>query len=84
MHHGQYLWDMQMIKLMRAGRSKDLIKILPDFTEQAIAETDSGALTWLISALDFPDYPAKLHGYGTVIGTGNAIVEWDHSSGRAS
>jgi 2-aminophenol/2-amino-5-chlorophenol 1,6-dioxygenase subunit beta len=76
-HHGQYLWDMQMIKLMREGKSKDLFHLIPDFTEHAIAETDSGALSWLLSALQFPAYPAVLHGYGTVIGTGNAIVEWN-------
>ena len=49
---------------------------MPEFTEQAIAETDGGALTWLLHALDLPDYNATLHGYGTVIGTGNAVVEW--------
>lgn len=77
-HHGQYLWDMKVIELMREGRSRELVELIPDFTEQAIAETDSGALTWMLSALDFPSYPAEVHGYGTVIGTGNAIVEWPH------
>ena len=76
-HHGQYLWDMQMIKLMREGKSKELFHLIPDFSLHAIAETDSGALSWLLSALQFPTYPAVLHGYGTVIGTGNAIVEWN-------
>ena len=67
--HAMHLWDMRMIELMRAGRSKEIIEIMPEFTEQAIAETDGGALTWLIAALDFPTEPAILHGYGTVIGT---------------
>ncbi|CAM2008996.1 DODA-type extradiol aromatic ring-opening family dioxygenase [Acanthopleuribacter pedis] len=75
-HHGQYLWDMKMIELMRQGRAREIVELIPDFTEQAVAETDSGALTWMLSALDFPEYPAEVHGYGTVIGTGNAIVEW--------
>ena len=77
-HHGQYLWDMQMIDLMKAGRSREIIDLIPDFTEQTRAETDSGALTWLLSAMDFPAYPAEVHAYGTVIGTGNAVVEWNH------
>ena len=81
-HHGQYLWDMKMIDLMKKGQAKEALQILPDFTEQAIAETDSGALTWMLAALGVPDYPAKLHGYGTVIGTGNAIMEWDHLKGE--
>ena len=27
-------------------------------------------------ALGVPDYPGEVYGYGTVIGTGNAVVEW--------
>jgi 2-aminophenol/2-amino-5-chlorophenol 1,6-dioxygenase beta subunit len=30
----------------------------------------------MMAAMDFPDYAAEVHGYGTVIGTGNAVVEW--------
>lgn len=75
-NHNQYLWDMKMIELMKAGKSREMIDILTDFTEQATAETDGGSLTWMMSALDFPKYPAEVHGYGTVIGTGNAVVEW--------
>jgi len=75
-NHSQYLWDMKMIELMKQGRSKDIIALMPDFAEQAISETDSGALTWMLSAMDFPTKPAKVYGYGTVIGTGNAVAEW--------
>jgi 2-aminophenol/2-amino-5-chlorophenol 1,6-dioxygenase beta subunit len=75
-NHSQYLWDMKMIELMKQGRSKDIIALMPDFTEQAISETDSGALTWMLSAMNFPTKPAKVYGYGTVIGTGNAVAEW--------
>lgn len=78
-NHSQYLWDMKMIELMKAGRSKDIISLMPDFTEQAISETDSGALTWMLSAMGFPTTPAKVYGYGTVIGTGNAVAEWSLS-----
>lgn len=74
--HNQYLWDMKMIDLMKRGRTREIVDILPDFTEQATAETDGGSLTWMLSAMNFPTYPAEVHGYGTVIGTGNAVVEW--------
>jgi len=76
-YNNQYLWDMKMINLMREGKSRQLIDLLPDFTEQTMAETEAGCLTWLISDLGFPDYEAVVHAYGTVIGTGNAIVGWD-------
>ena len=79
-HHGQYLWDMRMLDLMRKGKTRELIDLMPDFTDQTIAETDSGALSWLIAALDYPEYGADVHAYGSVIGTGNAVVGWDHES----
>ena len=76
-NHNQYLWDMKMIELMRAGKTREMVDIMPDFTEQTVAETDAGSLTWLMAALDFPEYPGEMHAYGTVIGTGNAIIGWD-------
>jgi 2-aminophenol/2-amino-5-chlorophenol 1,6-dioxygenase beta subunit len=83
-NHNQYLWDMKMIELMKKGDSRAIVDVLTDFTEQATAETDGGSLTWMLSALDFPKYPAEVHGYGTVIGTGNAVVEWrEPAGGRA-
>lgn len=75
-NHNQYLWDMRFIDHFRNGRSRRAIAEMPEFTDQATSETDSGALTWLLSALDFPSYNAELYAYGTVIGTGNAIVGW--------
>lgn len=75
-HHGQYLWDMRVIQLMKEGRGRELMDILPDFTEQALSETKDGSLSWLLSALNYPDYPAEIYGYGSVIGTGNAVVGW--------
>lgn len=75
-NHSQYLWDMKLIALFKAGKSKEVFQLMPDFTEQAIGETDSGALSWLLATMNFPTKPAEVHAYGTVIGTGNAIVEW--------
>ena len=74
--HAMHLWDMRMIEMMRKGKSQQIIDEMPEFCEQAIAETDGGALTWLLSAMGVPQKPATLHGYGTIIGTGNAIMEW--------
>jgi 2-aminophenol/2-amino-5-chlorophenol 1,6-dioxygenase beta subunit len=76
-HHGQYQWDMHAIKLMRQGKAKQLFDEMPDLIDNATSEADAGCLSWLLSALDYPDYPAELHGYGNVIGTGNAVMEWD-------
>jgi len=81
--HNQSLWDMRVLDLMRRGRTRQLIDELPDFIEQSVSEAKEGALAWLLSALQFPDYPAEVHAYGTVIGTGNAVVEWDPARAAA-
>ncbi len=83
-HHGQYLWDMRVLGLMREGKCAQLMAEMPDFVEQANSETKEGCLTWLMSALGVPDYPAEVHGYGSVIGTGNAVVEWDPENAKAT
>jgi 2-aminophenol/2-amino-5-chlorophenol 1,6-dioxygenase subunit beta len=82
-NHHQYLWDMKLIDLMRAGKTQELLEILPEFTDHAVAESDSGALSWLLSAMGMPTKPAELFGYGTVIGTGNAVMGWDLRDGGA-
>jgi len=72
-----YLWDMRIIDLLRQGRTREVFEILPQFIEEAFAEVKSGAFTWMFSAMGYPEIPGELHGYGTVIGTGNAVMEWD-------
>lgn len=80
-HHGQHLWDVKLIEMMRAGRTREVVDLMPDFTRQAIAETDAGAMTWMLSALGFPADPGELYAYGTVIGTGNAVIGWLREEG---
>jgi 2-aminophenol/2-amino-5-chlorophenol 1,6-dioxygenase subunit beta len=74
---GQYEWDVRVINLMRAGKTEELFRVLPQFMQEAFAEVKAGSLTWMYQAMGMPKVPAKLHGYGTVIGTGNAVMEWD-------
>ena len=76
-HHGQYLWDMKVLELMRKGRCQELLDILPEFFDMAVAEVKAGALAWMLYAMNVPSYPAEVLSYGSVIGTGNAVVEWD-------
>lgn len=75
-HHGQYLWDMKVIELMKTGQVQTLFDVMTDFTEQTISECEAGGLMWMLSAMGMPQTPAKIHGYGTVIGTGNVVAEW--------
>lgn len=72
-----YLWDMRIIDLLRRGRVQETFALLPKFIDEAFAEVKSGAFTWMFSAMGYPELPGELHGYGTVIGTGNAVMEWN-------
>ncbi len=81
--HANYLWDMRVLERMRRGECRQLLDEMPDFIEQALSECKEGSLSWLIGALGVPDYAATVHAYGTVIGTGNAVVEWDPSRRKA-
>jgi 2-aminophenol/2-amino-5-chlorophenol 1,6-dioxygenase beta subunit len=83
-HHGQYLWDMRVLELMRSGKTRQLADEMPDFIDQAVSEAKDGCLDWLLAAMDYPDYAADVHAYGNVIGTGNAVVEWDPQAAEAS
>ena len=72
----QRAWDDRILGLVESGNCKQILAEMPDFIEQANSECKEGGFTWLLAALGIPDYPGKIHGYGSVIGTGNAIVEW--------
>ena len=72
-----YQWDMRMIDLWRRGKTKQSFRLLPQFIDEAFAEVKSGAFTWMFAAMGYPSIPGELHGYGTVIGTGNAVMEWN-------
>ena len=78
--HANYLWDMRVLRLMREGRMDELLQVLPEFIEKTGAEVKSGGLFWMLAAMGFPKVPARVHGYWSVIATGNAVVEWDLSA----
>ena len=76
-NYAGYLWDMRIIDLLRRGKIGEVFKVLPQFIDEAFAEVKSGAFTWMFAAMDYPELPGELYGYGTVIGTGNAVMEWN-------
>jgi 2-aminophenol/2-amino-5-chlorophenol 1,6-dioxygenase beta subunit len=82
-NNSQYQWDMRVLELMRKGQMDELLAVLPEFMEKTGAEVKSGGLMWMLSAMGFPKVPAQVLGYWTVIGTGNAVVEWDLTKAAA-
>ena len=76
-NHSQYVWDMTIINMMREGKSREVIDIMPEFTEQTMAETEGGGLIWMLGAMGYPEFAAEIYGYQSVIGTGNVVACWD-------
>ena len=76
-NHSQYVWDMNIIDMFRNGQMQEVVDIMPEYTEQTIAETEAGGLIWMMAAMGVPSYPAEIYGYQSVIGTGNCIACWD-------
>ena len=75
----QYRWDMKLLDVMRSGNAQALRRLIPEHIEATSSETKAGGLSWMLAALGWPDLAARVHAYGPVIGTGNAVVEWDLS-----
>lgn len=73
----QYSWDMRMLELLRRGRTREFRSLIPQYIDETAAEIKGGSLSWMMAALDWPEIPARVLAYGSVIGTGNAVVEWD-------
>jgi 2-aminophenol/2-amino-5-chlorophenol 1,6-dioxygenase beta subunit len=82
--HAQYEWDVKVINMLRQGKINEFFDIMPAFCREAFAEVKAGSLTWMLEAMGCPTYPARLYGYGTVIGTGNAVMEWAPDFGPES
>jgi 2-aminophenol/2-amino-5-chlorophenol 1,6-dioxygenase beta subunit len=74
---------MRIIGLLRQGRTREVFELLPQFLREAFAEVKHDALTWMLAAMDCAGIPNALRGYGTVIGTGNAVMKWDLTQAAA-
>ncbi|SMD26598.1 DODA-type extradiol aromatic ring-opening family dioxygenase [Kibdelosporangium aridum] len=75
-NNSQYRADMTLLETVRTKPSSALKTAIPEHIKASEAETKSGSLTWLLSALDWPATTGDILGYGTIIGTGNAVIEW--------
>ena len=71
-----YRWDMDLLDLIRTGRTAELRSFIPRHIEATASEIKGGALSWLLGAMDWPEVKGEVLAYGSIIGTGNAVVEW--------
>jgi 2-aminophenol/2-amino-5-chlorophenol 1,6-dioxygenase subunit beta len=74
--HHQYAGDMELLRVVREGPTSRLKEAIPAHIEATSSETKAGSLTWLLAAMGWPAVAGDVLAYGTVIATGNAVVEW--------
>ena len=74
--HAQYAGDMALLQAVREGPTARLREAIPAHIEATQAETKAGSLTWMLAAMGWPPIAGDVLAYGTVIATGNAVVEW--------
>ena len=74
--HHQYAGDMELLQVVREGPTERLRTAIPKHIAATQAETKAGSLTWLLAAMGWPAVAGDVLAYGTVIATGNAVVEW--------
>jgi 2-aminophenol/2-amino-5-chlorophenol 1,6-dioxygenase beta subunit len=75
-NHAQYAGDMELLATIRDGPTSRLKEAVPAHIEATSSETKAGSLTWLMAAMGWPAIAGDVLAYGTVIATGNAVVEW--------
>ncbi len=74
--HEQYAGDMALLQAVRDGPTARLREAIPAHIAATQSETKAGSLTWLLAAMGWPEVAGDVLAYGTVIATGNAVVEW--------
>jgi len=74
--HEQYAGDMALLRAVREGPTERLRTAIPEHIAATQAETKAGSLTWLLAAMGWPPIAGDVLAYGTVIATGNAVIEW--------
>jgi 2-aminophenol/2-amino-5-chlorophenol 1,6-dioxygenase beta subunit len=74
--HAQYAGDMELLRAVREGPTQRLREAIPAHIAATQSETKAGSLTWMLAAMGWPAVAGDVLAYGTVIATGNAVVEW--------
>lgn len=69
-------WNRKILALIEAGKNKEAVALGADYAKAANPEMQFKGFYWLMGALGTPDTPGKVHHYGPVWGTGNAVVEY--------
>ncbi|WP_084211250.1 tRNA U-34 5-methylaminomethyl-2-thiouridine biosynthesis protein [Pseudonocardia acaciae] len=75
-NNDQYRADMKLLDIVRNQPTSALRTAIPEHIAATEAETKSGSLNWLLASMDWPATSGEVLGYGTIIGTGNAVIEW--------
>ncbi|MCW5625236.1 MAG: hypothetical protein KIT73_11025 [Burkholderiales bacterium] len=69
-------WNLDILRLMEAGKTEELLAELPQFVREARADFGMKHLAWLLGATSGRLGPAKVLAYGATYGAGAAVVQF--------
>ena len=75
-----YQWDMRIIEMLRRGETRRCSKCCRASSTR-LSPKSNPARSRDVRSDGVSEIRGELHGYGTVIGTGNAVMEWNLSEG---
>jgi 2-aminophenol/2-amino-5-chlorophenol 1,6-dioxygenase alpha subunit len=68
--------NRKLLDLMAAGKSVEALELVPDYAAKTGADMQFKSYYWLMGALGADRVKAKLLGYGSIWGSGAAVVEF--------
>ena len=69
-------WNRKVLSLMEAGDTHSLLEVLPTYAKEAKADMGFKHFHWLLGAMGGELKGAKVHHYGSLYGSGGAVVEF--------
>ncbi|MBI3756374.1 MAG: 2-amino-5-chlorophenol 1,6-dioxygenase subunit alpha [Deltaproteobacteria bacterium] len=69
-------WNRRVLGLIEQGKNADVLALSGEFARAAVADMGFKAFAWLMGAMGTPATPGKALAYGSVWGTGAAVLEY--------
>jgi 2-aminophenol/2-amino-5-chlorophenol 1,6-dioxygenase alpha subunit len=69
-------WNQRMLRLMESGDVTALRRAIPEYAGGARVDMGFKHMHWILGALERPFTGAKVHAYGSLYGSGAAVVEF--------
>jgi 2-aminophenol/2-amino-5-chlorophenol 1,6-dioxygenase alpha subunit len=69
-------WNRRILDLIATGKNAEVLTLSAEYAQAAVADMGFKAFAWLMGTLGTPTTPGTVLAYGSVWGTGAAVVEY--------